>query len=61
MALDYQKIWEAVNEYTQVEGIDLSDADAKIDGMIKAVTDIIELRRQNDRDAAKPTLQWFGM
>lgn len=61
MALDYQKIWEAVNEYTQIEGINLSDADAKIDGMIKAVTDIIELKRQNDRDAAKPTLQWFGM
>lgn len=61
MALDYQKIWEAVNEYTQIEGIDLADADSKINGMIKAVTDIIELKRQNDRDAAKPTLQWFGM
>lgn len=60
-ALDYQKIWEAVNEYTQVEGINLADADAKIEGMIKAVTNIIELRQQNDRDAATLTLQWFGM
>lgn len=61
MALDYQKIWEAVNEYTQIEGIDLADADSKINGMIKAVTDIIELKRKNDSDAAKLTLQWFGM
>jgi uncharacterized protein YoxC len=59
-ALDYQKIWEAVNIYTQQEGIDLADSDAKVDGMLKAVTDIIELRRANDAAMAAPKIEWFG-
>lgn len=59
-ALDYQKIWEAVNEYTQVEGISLADADSKIDKMIDAVTEIIRLRQKNDAAAATPSIQWFG-
>lgn len=41
-AVGYQKIWEAVNEYTDKAKIDLGDSEADIDSMIKAVTDAIK-------------------
>lgn len=37
--LGYQKLWETINEYTQAEGIDLSDADLDIDTYIKEISD----------------------
>lgn len=41
-AVGYQKIWEAVNEYTDKAKIDLGDSEADIDSMITAVTDAIK-------------------
>lgn len=37
-AIGYQKIWEAINQYTDAAKIDLAQADTDIDGMISAVT-----------------------
>lgn len=41
-AVGYQKIWEAINEYTDKAKIDLGDSEANIDSMIAAVTDAIK-------------------
>lgn len=41
-AVGYQKIWEAINEYTDKAKIDLGDSEANIDTMIAAVTDAIK-------------------
>ena len=37
-AIGYQKIWEAINQYTDSAKVDLAQADTDIDGMITAVT-----------------------
>lgn len=37
-AIGYQKIWEAINQYTDEAKVDLAQADTDIDGMISAVT-----------------------
>lgn len=37
-AIGYQKIWEAINQYTDTAKVDLAQADTDIDGMISAVT-----------------------
>lgn len=59
-ALDYQKIWEAVNEYTQVEGIDLADADAKMEAMIQAVSKMVKEQADIDAIVKNPRIEWFG-
>lgn len=41
-AVGYQKIWEAINEYTDQARIDLGDGEADIDSMITAVTTAIK-------------------
>lgn len=56
-ALDYQKIWEAINVYTKQEGINLADADEKMDAMIDAVTKIVNERKKNDQVASQ--IVWF--
>lgn len=40
-AIGYQKIWEAINEYLEVEKIDLSDSEQSIDGLIEIISDAI--------------------
>lgn len=40
-AIGYQKIWEAINEYLEVEKIDLSDSEQSIDGLIETISDAI--------------------
>ena len=37
-AIGYNKIWEAINEYTEVQGVDLSDGKLDVDQMVDAVT-----------------------
>lgn len=37
-AIGYNKIWEAINEYTEAQGIDLADGKLNIDQMVNAVT-----------------------
>lgn len=41
-AIGYQKIWEAVNEYTKLHKNALSDGEDRIDDMVKAVTDALK-------------------
>lgn len=41
-AIGYQKIWEAINQYVKTEGVDLSNAEGDIDGMVRAVTDALK-------------------
>ena len=41
-AIGYQKIWEAINQYTKAANIDLASSETDIDGMILAVTDAIK-------------------
>lgn len=56
-AIGYQKIWEAINTYTDEAKVDLSSGEADIDSMIESVTSAIELGQ------APETLgngeQWF--
>lgn len=41
-AIGYQKIWQAINEYTRSAEVDLSSGEADIDGMISSVTSAIK-------------------
>jgi hypothetical protein len=40
-AIGYQKIWEAINEYTQDSEMILDSGEGDIDSMVKAVTDAL--------------------
>lgn len=42
-AIGYQKIWEAINTYTDEANIDLSSGEADIDSMIESVTAALDL------------------
>lgn len=56
-AIGYQKIWEAINQYTKDANIDLSDSDSKMDDMIKNVTDALK-----EYDKPTPILQgWYSL
>lgn len=37
-SIGYNKIWEAINEYTEVQGVDLSDGKLDVEQMVSAVT-----------------------
>lgn len=37
-SIGYNKIWEAINEYTEVQGVDLSDGKLDVEQMVDAVT-----------------------
>lgn len=56
-AIGYQKIWEAINEYTQQQGVDLASTEVDIDEMLAGVTAALDLHK------APETLgdgsQWF--
>lgn len=41
-AIGYQKIWEAINQYTKDAKIDLSSGEADVDSMIESVTSAIK-------------------
>lgn len=41
-AIGYQKIWEAVNQFVKEQNIDLSSADADLEGMIAKVSDLVK-------------------
>lgn len=40
-AIDYHKIWEAINSYVETAKVDLADSKTDIDSMIKDVTDAL--------------------
>lgn len=37
-AIGYNKVWEAINEYTEIQGVDLSKTKLDIEQMVEAVT-----------------------
>lgn len=47
--MGYQKLWETVNEYTDMKGIDLADQELDIDEYIKEISDL--LSAQYDQQA----------
>lgn len=56
-AIGYQKIWEAINQYTQDSKIDLSAGEVDIDSMVQSVTDAIK-----EYDKPVPTIDgWFSL
>jgi hypothetical protein len=60
-AIGYQKIWEAVNVYTQRANVDLSDSDADIDNMVEAISQ--ELAKYPDKGTPISGLDsgWFEL
>lgn len=46
-AIGYQKIWEAINQYTKEAGIELDDADANIDQMVQMVANALKGQQGN--------------
>jgi hypothetical protein len=56
-AIGYQKIWEAVNQYTQTAGIELDNTDLDIDKMVEAVTKALEAY-----ESPMPTIDgWYSL
>lgn len=43
-AIGYQEIWEAINQYTQENKINLAEGEDKLDEMLKAITNAITTR-----------------
>ena len=41
-AIGYQKIWEAINEYTKSAKVDLGESDVEIDDLVANVTDMLK-------------------
>lgn len=41
-AIGYQKIWEAINQYTKQRGEAIGDGEADIDAMVRTVTDMLK-------------------
>ena len=41
-AIGYQKIWEAINEYTKSAKVDLGESDVNIDDLVANVTDMLK-------------------
>lgn len=53
-AVGYQQIWQAIDTYTTVEGIDLMDADDKIEKMI----DVLKKKHYEDNKRVRKQL-WY--
>lgn len=48
-AIGYQKIWEAINQYTSEQKINLGDADLTLDNMVDRITELVkETTDKND-------------
>lgn len=58
-AIGYQKIWEAINTYTQDAEIDLSDGTADVDSMIEAVTKALKEYETADVGNDPDSTNWF--
>lgn len=56
-AIGYDKIWEIINEYTEAQNIDLSNAETDIDSMIESVVNAIK-----EYDEPAPTVSgWYSI
>lgn len=63
-AIGYQKIWEAINQYTKAQEVDLSDSETDIDGMIEAVTNALKEFDDPIPDSVNGTgerLNWYKL
>lgn len=60
-AIGYQKIWEAINEYTQRANIDLADGETDIDAMVETISK--ELAKYPDKGTPISGLDngWFEL
>lgn len=61
-AIGYQKIWEAVNQYTKESGIDLADGEADIDSMIEQVAKALKEYEDPMKDRLNETgepINWY--
>lgn len=47
-AIGYQRIWEAINEYTQREKIDLSNIEHDIDGFVYKITQAMDVYNEKE-------------
>lgn len=56
-AIGYQRIWEAINTYTQEASIDLSDSESKMESMIEAISKA--LVEQNKKLARPLSVRWY--
>lgn len=56
-AIGYQKIWEAINQYTQVGAIDLSAGEVDIDNMVTNISNALA-----EYDTPVPTIDgWYSL
>lgn len=58
-AIGYQRIWQAINEYTKEQKIGLADGEAKIDAMIETISE--RLMEQNKKLPGPPSIRWYTL
>lgn len=45
-SIGYNKVWEAINEYTEIQGVDLSKTKLNIEQMVEAVTSALTAQQK---------------
>ena len=58
-AIGYQKIWEAINQYTKSEKIELNASENNIDDLVANVTDLLKATNNDPKYATEPDGWWF--
>ena len=61
-AIGYQKIWEAINEYTKKAHVDLADGETDIDSMIEDITNAIkeyDSPIQDETNVSNLKVNWY--
>ena len=58
-AIGYQKIWEAVNQYTQENKIDLADTEMTVEKMQDIVAEVVKETKGKDPDGKAGNKQVF--
>lgn len=58
-AIGYQEIWEAINQYTQENKINLAEGEDKLDEMLKAITNAITTKESKLK--APLSVNWYPL
>lgn len=58
-AIGYQEIWEAINQYTQENKINLAEGEDKLDEMLKAITNAITTKESKLK--APLSIRWHPL
>ena len=58
-AIGYQEIWEAINQYTQENKINLAEGEDKLDEMLKAITNAITTKESKLK--APLSIRWHRL